>query len=310
MHINYNINGMCDGIYYPLNERVGFTLRIENLSSTSIMLSNFIIDFQTCFYPLQNVHVIINQGQISQQPLNFFLPNSLTYGRISFTIKFDVFYSYNQNWEYYKNEQCNNPKFFVEIRTLREISTSRYNIFISRSNIEEDEFIGNFIESRIRGWNMLTDTVKNVPDNQASIIIREKIKRSDGLIAIATPRNVDQLTQTWKTLNWLHNEVGIAYGRDKPLLILQENSVELDALPKYLTTLNGVPRIVFNRNNLEKLLIDIDKYMPFFRSIIKNKLNDNFVKNLFNNIGTAILGVTIYEVSKKFLNINLLNKNY
>lgn len=86
--------------------------------------------------------------------------------------------------------------------------------------------------------------------------------------------------------------------------------MELDALPKYLTSLNGVPRIVFNRNNLEKLLIDIDNYLPFFRSMIKNKLNDNFVKRLFNNIGIALLGVTIYEVSKHSLNINLLNSNY
>ena len=308
--IERHLLGMCDEIYYPPNERVGFTLRIESLSSTSIMLCNFIIDFQTCFNQLQNVQVIINREQISLQPLNFFLPSSLTYGRIYFTIKFDIFYSYNQNWEYYKSDQCNNPKFFVEIRSLREISTSRYNIFISRSNTEEDQFIGEFIERRIRGWNILTNTVKNVPDNQASIIIREKIERSDGLIVIAIPRNLDHLTQTWKTLNWLNNEVGIAYGRDKPLLILQENSVELGALPKYLTTLNGVPRIVFNRNNLEKLLIDIDNYMPFFRSMIKNKLNDNFVKSLFNSIGTAVLGVTIYEVSKKFLNINSLNKNY
>lgn len=310
MLINYNVNGMCDGIYYPPNERVGFTVRIENLSSTSIMLSNFIIDFQTCFCQLRNVQVIINQKQSVLQSLNFVLPSSLTYGRVYFTLKFMIFYSYNQNWQYYKSHQYDNPKFFIEIRSLREINTSKYHVFLSKSNAEEDKFICKFIENRIRGWNILTDTVENRIDNQASIIIREKINKDDGLIAIATPRNLDQFTQTWKTLNWQHNEVGIAYGRDKPLLILQENTVELDALPKYLTALNGVPRIVFNRNNLEKLLIDIDNYMPFFRHMIKNKLTDDFLKGLFDNVGTVIAGITIYEISKKLFNIDILNTNY
>ncbi|MGI9011540.1 MAG: hypothetical protein ACR2F1_10200 [Nitrososphaeraceae archaeon] len=144
----------------------------------------------------------------------------------------------------------------------------------------------------------------------AALLIRKKIQEADALIAIATPRNLDQLTQTWKTLTWLHNEVGIAYGRDKPLLILQENTVELDALPEYLTTLNGVPRIMFTRNDVEKLLIDIDKYIPFFRHIIKNKVNDDFLRNLFANAGSAILGVAIFEISNELLNNNILGRDY
>jgi len=47
--------------------------------------------------------------------------------------------------------------------------------------------------------------------------VNEEIRRANALIAIATPRYRDALKGLWGTLEWLHAEVGIAFGIDKPL---------------------------------------------------------------------------------------------
>ena len=310
MTIECQVNGMCSGIYYPPNVKVDFILRIDNLSNKNILISNLKIEFSFMTYTFQNISYKLNQGEVRQEHLSFILSSSLSNGRVYFTLSYDLFYFDNPNWKYYQNYQIQNPKFFIEIRRLREINTSNYRVFLSKSNKDEDKLICNLIANRVEGWNIQIDTVENIEDYMASEIIRDTILKSDALIAIATPRNKDELTQTWKTLNWLHNEVGIAYGRNKPLLIIQENTVELDALPDYLTTLNGIPRILFNRNNQEQLLIGIDNYIPYFRHIIKNKLNDDFVKRVFHNVGSIVAGITIYEISKKLFDNTFLNLDY
>jgi hypothetical protein len=47
-------------------------------------------------------------------------------------------------------------------------------------------------------------------------VINSEIQNSTGLIAIATPRILDENTHTYKTLEWLHSETGLAYAQHKP----------------------------------------------------------------------------------------------
>jgi hypothetical protein len=75
---------------------------------------------------------------------------------------------------------------------------------------------------------------------------------------VATRRNYDQITSTWRTLEWLHSELGIAYGINKPLLVLKENTVKLKGLPSYLTSFdNNIPLVKFDRSNLDEIIDNI-----------------------------------------------------
>jgi hypothetical protein len=89
----------------------------------------------------------------------------------------------------------------------------------------EDRAIGDPVVEMIREWGFNTVTVGieiKVPEEQVPMKIREEIKSSDAVIAIATLRFIDALTGLWRTLEWFHNEVGIAFGVEKPLLILKD----------------------------------------------------------------------------------------
>lgn len=131
-----------------------------------------------------------------------------------------------------------------------------------------------------------------VPEEQVATRAREEIMRSEGVIAIATPRFMDALTGTWRTLEWLHNEVGIAYGVDKPLLILKDKRVSLGGLPSYLTNLKQIPAIEFDPYNLDELKNGLSSIMPSFREWIETKRRQAFNESLGKLIvgGLAVVG--------------------
>jgi len=122
--------------------------------------------------------------------------------------------------------------------------TPFYRVFVSRGLSVEDRAIGDPIVEIIREWGFETVTVGievKVPDNQVPQAVREEIRKADAVIAIATPRYLDALTGLWRTLEWHHGEVGIAFGIDKPLLILKDKRTSLGGLPSYLTSLKQAP---------------------------------------------------------------------
>jgi len=106
------------------------------------------------------------------------------------------------------------------------------------------------------------------------------------LIAIATPRYRDALTGLWRTLEWLHSEVGIAFGIDKSLLILKDKRVSLGGLPSYLASMKQVPIIEFDPYNLDELKTGLSTIMLGFREWIETKRRQEF----FDALGRIITG--------------------
>jgi hypothetical protein len=136
----------------------------------------------------------------------------------------------------------------------------------------------------MRQWNLTTRTVGievHASQRNTSGIIKEEIKKADGVVAIATPRNYDQITKNWRTLEWLQSEVGIAFGVNKPLLIIHEYEVKLDALPKYLP-LHDVPKIGFSRDEPDQLIHEMDYWMPYYRESVKKHRVDTFFSRILN----------------------------
>lgn len=162
-------------------------------------------------------------------------------------------------------------------------------MFVSRGLRTEDRVIGDPIAEMIREWGFETVTVgieRQVPEEQVPMTVREEIRRADAIIAIATPRYMDALTGFWKTLEWAHGEIGIAFGIDKPLLILKDRSVSLGGLPSYLETQKQIPNIEYSPYNLEELRIGLSTAMPGFREWIESKRKQEF----FNDLGKIAIG--------------------
>jgi len=140
---------------------------------------------------------------------------------------------------------------------------------VSRGLSREDRAIGDPIAEIIREWGFETITVGievEAPEEQVPLKVKEKIKKCDALVAIATSRYRDALTGLWRTLEWLHGEVEIAFGIDKPLLTLKDKRVSLGGLPGYLSELKQTPIIEFDPYNLDEhagALLGSSKMMGF-----------------------------------------------
>jgi hypothetical protein len=155
-------------------------------------------------------------------------------------------------------------------------------VFLSRGLSPEDRAIGDPIAKIIRELGFQTITVGievKAPEEEVPETVKKEIKNSDALIAIATPRFMDAFTELWKTLEWLHAEIGIAFGIDKPLLILKDRQVSLGGLPSYLGR-QQKPVIEFDASNLDILHQQLSVAMPIFREWVKVKREHEFYDTL------------------------------
>ena len=173
-----------------------------------------------------------------------------------------------------------------------------YKVFLSRGLLIEDRVIGDPLAEMIREWGINTLTVGievQVPEFQVAQAVRQYIASSDGLIAIATPRSLDALTGLWRTLEWHHDEVGIGFGVDKPLLILQDRRVTLGGLPSYLNASGLAPVLEFDPFNVEELRYRLPTVMPGFRGWLQTHRRRDFYDSLAK---VAVGGLALVGVAK------------
>jgi hypothetical protein len=249
--------------------------------------------------PLNGNPLLVPPGKSMLFYRMFTIPRSV-WGIGSFEMKYRMEHFSRNVWNLTGNYNIN-QNYFVNIIPRRQINSSQYHLFVSRSVRGEDRPIGDFIAQRLVQWNFTTCTVGiEVPASRAdtSRAIRNEIQKADGVVAIATPRNLDQITQTWKTLEWLHSEVGIAYGINKPLLIFSEKSVRLEALPHYLPSFDCVPKIDFSSTDLNRLSFDIDCWMPSYRESLKKQRVDRFFSNILTTGVYLLAGIKGSELLK------------
>jgi hypothetical protein len=300
VQLHWSIRGNCDRVYYSPNDLVYFNLVIDNYSNSYIKIPRIQVIFDFENYNLSVYDIIIPPCKQIIENYTFNIPSS-EYGRKTFTIVYDINYYNGKGWAFYGTFRTDKNKYFINILPRRELNTSKYIVFLSRGIRGEDRSIGDFIAQRIRQWNFETRTVGieiNVPNEETSQYVRNKIKNADALIAIATPRSYDQVSNTWRTLEWLQSELGIAYGINKPLLILQENTVKLESLPSYLTSFEDIPLIIFDRYNLYEIINNIDYYIPYFREAIKKDRVDNFFSSLIQAGILTLAGIKGIELIK------------
>lgn len=180
---------------------------------------------------------------------------------------------------------------------IKVLPVPYHRAFISRGLPPEDRLVGDQIIEMIQEWGFETFTVgiDEVADRKAlTPTIRERVKTSDCLIAIATPRYLDALTGYWRTLEYLHGETGIAFGASRPLLILRDQGVVLGGLPGELTELS----VPYAPLNLEELRQRLGGIMPMFRQWVADKRRDEFLTGLAKlGIPLLIGGIAGYVIA-------------
>lgn len=162
----------------------------------------------------------------------------------------------------------------------------RYQAFVSRSLLLQDNSAIDPIIRKIDlygfdsytvGINVFARGPENIPQT-----VKEEIRRSDCLIAIATKRDLT-VHGIYKTFEYLHGESGIAYGLNKPILILKEDEVQLGGIASML------PQLEFARNN-SSLIYDLEAKLWQFRQMVSDYKSSQFRDDLID-CGIKVLAV-------------------
>ena len=280
---SWSIRWNFDKANYAPGEQVLISFWMENTGENPLYLSNLKLVFDFGTHSLESI-----SGTVAPRENKFLgnvwlsLPKNVV-GRKIFTLEYHLHEYIYENW-IDLGSYSSDKQYFVSV-----YPTPLYKVFISRGLLTEDKAVGDPIAEMIREWGFETVTVGievKVPEEQAPTKVREEIKKSDAVIVVATPRFMDALTGLWRTLEWLHNEVGIAFGINKPLLILKDKRVALGGLPSYLSKLKQTPAIEFGPYNLNEVKIGLSSIMPGFREWIETKRRQEF----FDALGRIVVG--------------------
>ena len=268
---------------YAPGEQPLVTFGLENIGDTLLYLSNLELNFDFGAYYFETV-----SGAISPRENKFLgnaslaLPMNVVGGKI-FTFKYLIHEYINNDWVslgFYQSDR----QYSINI-----YPTPFHIVFLSRGLTIEDRAIGNPIAEMIREWGFETVTIGIeivVPEEQIPTQALAEMRRSAGLIAIATPRFMDALTGLWRTFEWHHDEVGMAFGLDKPLLLLKDRRVALGGLPSYLASYKQALSVEFDPYNLEEVRTGLSTIMPGFREWIETRRKQNF----FDSLGKIVVG--------------------
>ncbi len=269
---------------YTPREQPLVSFWLENTGDTLLHLSNLELNFDFGTYNLEAISGAISPRQ------NKFLGNATlslpanVVGRKVFTFNYAMHEYINTDWVNIGSHQADG-QYFISI-----YPRPFHRVFVSRGLAIEDRAIGDPIAEMIREWGFETVTVGIevlVPDEQVATQVRNEIKQAHGVIAIATPRFMDALTGLWRAFEWYHNEVGVAFSVDKPLLVLKDKRVVLGGLPSYLATYGQAFSLEFDPYNIDEVRAGLSTIMPGFREWIETGRRQSFLESL----GKAIVAV-------------------
>ena len=196
--------------------------------------------------------------------LPFIIPTDIT-GISIYRIGYHLWeYDYlTEKWNDF-NEQWSKWEYYVKV-----ILRPYYRAFVSKGLIPKEHLINDPIIEIIKEWGFITKTVEEpVNPEDLAPIIKKEIGNSECLILIATPRFKDALTGLFKIFDWGHGETGIAFGMDKPLLILKDERVDLGGLPSALNYQNNL--ISFDILNIQDIRQKLGGTIPSLRGWIES----------------------------------------
>lgn len=261
-------------------EIVKFDLWAQNLGNSRLCVSEVLLDFDFARYEFRDfIPKYFNAGQTKLLATGRFALSRYIVGNRKCTVSLMVYEYVFGIWQ---------PFFLLFNTSLAIHPKDSYRLFLSRGLHQKDRKAGDPIANLMWNWSFETRTVGievQVPDSLVDLQVRSEILAADAVILIATPRSYDIQSRTWLTLEWLHDEIGIAFGFQKPLLILKDEAVKLGGLPSYLTGKYPQLQIEFNLSNIDELILRLSRIIPSLRKSIEN----NNTNRLVHDIGTGLV---------------------
>lgn len=277
------------GTFSP-GEKVSGCLLIQNISGMPIFIRTVRLRFDwssTILAITSQIHIPPDSQSSVLLPSIKIPPNITGKRKVQCSLETFVYKDKTQEWINYRFVRRKGPIIlFIKPEPV-------YKVFISRSNWEQDKPLIDPIVKRITEWGFHCYTVginvKAKNPNKPTLEIKREIANADCLIAIATPRDLLVKYGQWTAPEWLHGEVGIGFGKEKPILVIHEESVRLAGLPKQFY------KISFSMKNITQLMYKIDAVMPYVRKWIKNQKWDALWTNVFKIVTGGFIGYGIYK---------------
>jgi hypothetical protein len=105
-----------------------------------------------------------------------------------------------------------------------------YRAFLSCSFAPEDAEINSFFQNMIRAFDIQPEIYDYQEIGRLSDKVKERIRNSDCLIAIATRRTKHEGTEEWACSDWIHDELALANAYRIPIAIFVEKGVRIEGL--------------------------------------------------------------------------------
>jgi hypothetical protein len=177
-----------------------------------------------------------------------------------------------------------------------------FRAFISRSVRENEEKIPNYISQLIKNWGFEPFTVgieplkKQYTEEELTQTIKSEIEKADIVFAIATKRDRLLNILQSKTFEWLQSEIGIAFSKEKQILVLVEKGVDLSGLASIKVAYH------FKSCKLKEINKFFEKSMFHIRDNIVNQRNTELLNKFLIGLGifggVLSFGVGMYYLGK------------
>jgi len=138
----------------------------------------------------------------------------------------------------------------------------QFRAFLSCSFEENDQELVEFFGKMIRSFGIEPEVYDYQDMGRIPDAIKERIVRSDCLIAIATQRNKIEGSDYWTCPDWIQHEIALANAYNKPIAVFFEDGVSIDG---FIAMEERRER--FARNDLAK---NIDKIATFLFNLRKH----------------------------------------
>ncbi|MCB9895689.1 MAG: hypothetical protein H6839_14685 [Planctomycetes bacterium] len=262
----FNWEYQFDKPSYEPGEDAQIRLTVTNTGDVPILVCSVALRTAFGVYSFEIAKVIIEPNhRAAVGTLRAKLPSDRV-GSFCLSVEMSVTYATDGQWQPFRQEYWENVSL-LNIRPAEVLP-----VFVSRGVRSEDRAISDPLVSILRDWGLDTRTVGVeilVPSDQVPDRVRQEVLAAPGLILVATPRSLDAITRAWKTFEWAHAEVAMAYAQDRPILVLCEASVEPSGLPSYLESLGLVRCIKFSASDPLATRDAINANMAWFRANVK-----------------------------------------
>jgi len=157
------------------------------------------------------------------------------------------------------------------LEKLIEMVEVKPSVFVSYRFTPEDENIAGIVKRLLELEGFVCVDGKTAKAEGVSDKVKKEIEKSDGIVVIFT-RDKQLEDGTWKTSNWLINEMSLAVGMGKPVIVFFEDCINPEERRSILGIIGDLEYLMFNRDQLSELLLNAIPYIKdFYKKVLEHR---------------------------------------